>query len=149
MKWITTVISTIIAIAIPIASSASSWIIDPEHSNAGFTIRHMMVGNVQGCFQKMSGTVEINDQDITKSSVDVSIDAGSIYTKVEKRDEHLRSADFFDVAKYPTITFVSKKVEKSGEDRLEVTGDLNLHGVTRQIVLDVKGPTNEIRDLLD
>ncbi|MEI7451435.1 MAG: YceI family protein [Desulfomonile sp.] len=148
MKLITTVISTIIAIAIPIASSASSWIIDPDHSNAGFTIRHMMVGNVQGCFQKMSGTVEINDQDITKSSVDVSIDAGSIYTKVEKRDEHLRSADFFDVAKYPTITFVSKKVEKSGEDRLEVTGDLNLHGVTRQIVLDVKGPTNEIRDLL-
>ncbi len=94
MKLITTVISTIIAIAIPIASSASSWIIDPDHSNAGFTIRHMMVGNVQGCFQKMSGTVEINDQDITKSSVDVSIDAGSIYTKVEKRDEHLRSADF-------------------------------------------------------
>ena len=105
-----------------------------------------MVSNVNGRFEKYSGTVDIDDKNITKSSAQVSIDTNSINTNVQKRDEHLRSADFFDVTKYPTMTFVSKKVMQAGKDKLKVTGDLTLHGVTRSVVLDVEGPTREIKD---
>jgi polyisoprenoid-binding protein YceI len=105
-----------------------------------------MVSSVKGNFDKHTGTVEINDKDITKSKVDVSIDTSSINTNAQKRDEHLRSADFFDVAKYPTMTFTSKKVAKAGKDKLKVTGDLTLHGVTKTVVLDVEGPSKESKD---
>jgi len=133
-------------IALPSLAAASTWQIDPDHSNIGFKVRHLMVSNVQGHFDSYTGTVEINDQDITKSKVEVSIDTNSINTNVKKRDDHLRSPDFFDVAKYPTMTFVSKKVEKAGPEGLKVTGDLTLHGVTKEVVLDVEGPTAEIKD---
>jgi polyisoprenoid-binding protein YceI len=106
----------------------------------------MMVSNVKGNFEKYSGVVEINDQDITKSKVSVSIDTPSITTNVQKRDDHLRSNEFFDVAKYPTMTFVSKKVTKDGKDKLKVTGDLTLHGVTKEVTLDVEGPSQESKD---
>jgi polyisoprenoid-binding protein YceI len=146
MKRIIASISTIIALALPGFAFASTWSIDPEHSNVGFKVRHLMVSNVKGSFDKHTGTVEINDKDITKSKVEVSIDTNSINTNVQKRDEHLRSADFFDVAKFPTITFVSKKVAKAGKDKLKVTGDLTLHGVTKEVVLDVEGPSKESKD---
>jgi len=109
-------------------------------------VRHQMVSNVKGSFDKYTGTVDINDKDITKSKVEVSIDTNSINTNVQKRDEHLRSADFFDVANFPTMTFVSKKVVKAGKDKLKVTGYLTLHGVTKEVVLDVEGPSKESRD---
>jgi len=144
-KFIVSII-TIAAMAIPTFALASTWTIDPDHSNIGFKVRHLMVSNVKGNFNKFTGVVEINDKDITKSKVEVSIDTNSINTNVQKRDEHLRSADFFDVAKYPTMTFVSNKVAKAGKDKLKVTGDLTLHGVTRQVVLDVEGPTKESKD---
>ncbi|HIJ95633.1 MAG TPA: polyisoprenoid-binding protein [Desulfuromonadales bacterium] len=146
MKNIIVSISTIIALALPTFASAATWTIDPDHSNIGFKVRHLMVSNVKGSFEKHTGTVEIDDKDITKSKVEVSIDTNSINTNVQKRDEHLRSADFFDVAKYPTMTFVSKKVATAGKDKLKVTGDLTLHGITRQVVLDVEGPTKESKD---
>ena len=146
MKNIIISISTIIALALPTFACASTWTIDPEHSNVGFKVRHLMVSNVKGSFEKHTGTVEIDDKDITKSKVEVSIDTNSINTNVQKRDEHLRNADFFDVAKYPTMTFVSKKVATAGKDKLKVTGDLTLHGVTKQVVLDVEGPTKESKD---
>lgn len=146
MKRIIVSISTIIALALPVIASAATWNIDPEHSNVGFKVRHLMVSNVKGSFEKHSGVVDINDKDITKSRVDVSIDTGSISTNVMKRDEHLRSADFFDVAKYPAMTFVSKKVAKTGKDKLKVTGDLNLHGITKEVVLNVEGPSRESKD---
>ncbi|MRR35832.1 polyisoprenoid-binding protein [bacterium] len=146
MKKIIASIGTIVALALPAFAFASTWTIDPDHSNVGFKVRHLMVSNVKGSFDKHSGTVEIDDKDITKSAVNVSIDTNSINTNVQKRDEHLRSADFFDVAKYPTMTFVSKKVAKAGKDKLKVTGDLTLHGVTKQVVLDVEGPTKESKD---
>jgi polyisoprenoid-binding protein YceI len=95
-------------LAIPYAAVASTWNIDPDHSNLGFKIKHLMVSNVKGNFEKYTGVVEIDDKDITKSKVEVTIDTNSINTNVKKRDDHLRSADFFDVAKYPTMTFVSK-----------------------------------------
>lgn len=146
MKKMITSISTIIALALPAFAFASTWTIDPDHSNVGFKVKHLMVTNVKGSFDKHTGTVDINDKDITKSKVEVTIDTASINTNVQKRDDHLRSADFFDVAKYPAMTFVSKKVAKAGKDRLKVTGDLTLHGVTRQVVLDVEPITKESKD---
>ena len=146
MKRLLVSISTIIALSLPLLASATTWNIDPDHSNIGFKVRHLMVSNVKGSFDKHTGVVDINDKDITKSKVEVTIDTASINTNVQKRDEHLRSADFFDVAKYPTMTFVSKKVAKAGKDKLKVTGDLTLHGITKEVVLDVEGPTKESKD---
>jgi len=146
MKRIIASVSAIIALALPAFAFASTWTIDPDHSNIGFKVRHLMVSNVKGSFDKHTGTVEINDKDITKSKVEVSIDTNSINTNVQKRDDHLRSADFFNVAKLPTMTFVSKKVDKAGKDNLKVTGDLTLHGVTKEVVLDLEGPSKESKD---
>jgi len=146
MKRIIALLSTIIALALPALASATVWNIDPDHSNVGFKVRHLMVSNVKGSFDKHSGTVDINDKDITKSKVNVTIDTNSINTNVQKRDEHLRSAEFFDVAKYPTMTFASKKVAKNGKNKLKVTGDLTLHGVTREVVLAVDGLSQESKD---
>lgn len=146
MKRIIAAISTIIALSLPALAVASTWNIDPDHSNVGFKVRHLMVSNVKGSFEKHTGVVDINDKDITKSKVDVTIDTASINTNVKKRDDHLRSPDFFDVAKYPVMTFVSKKVAKAGNDKLKVTGDLTLHGITKEVVLDVEGPSKESKD---
>jgi polyisoprenoid-binding protein YceI len=146
MKRLLASISTIIALSLPVLASAATWNIDPDHSSVGFKVRHLMVSNVRGSFDKHTGVVDINDKDITKSKVQVTIDTASINTNVQKRDEHLRSADFFDVAKYPTMTFVSKKVAKDGKGKLKVTGDLTLHGITKEVVLNVEGPTKESKD---
>ena len=146
MKPVTALIIGIAALTLPACAQASTWKIDPDHSNIGFKVRHLMVSNVRGNFEKHTGTVHIDDRDITKSRVEITIDAASINTNVAKRDAHLRSADFFDVAKYPTITFVSRKVVSAGTDKLKVTGDLTIHGVTREVVLDVDGPSRESKD---
>jgi polyisoprenoid-binding protein YceI len=146
MKRLLASISTIIALSLPALASATIWNIDPDHSNVGFKVRHLMIFNVKGNFNKFNGVVDINDKDITKSKVQVSIDTASINTNIQKRDEDLRSAEFFDVAKYPTMTFVSEKVAKAGENKLKVTGNLTLHGITKEVVLDVEGPTKENKD---
>lgn len=146
MKRIIASVAAVAALALPLAASASTWSIDPEHSNIGFKVRHLMVSNVKGSFEKHSGVVDLNDKDITKSKIEIVIDTNSINTNVQKRDEHLRSADFFNVAKYPTMTFVSKKIVRAGKDKLKVTGDLTLHGVTRQVVLDVDALSKESKD---
>jgi polyisoprenoid-binding protein YceI len=146
MKKLIVSIITSIAFAVPTLALATTWNIDPDHSSVGFKVKHLMVSNVNGNFNKHTGVVEIDDKDITKSKVEVIIDTASINTNVTKRDEHLRSADFFDVAKYPTMTFISKKVTKAGKDKLNITGDLTLHGVTKEVVLDVEGPSVESKD---
>jgi polyisoprenoid-binding protein YceI len=117
-------------------AQASTWTADPAHSNVGFKVKHMMVSNVHGSFGKFEVTVNYDEKDVTKSSVNVTIDAASINTGVERRDNHLRSPDFFDVAKFPQLTFVSKRVEKAGES-LNIIGDLTMHGVTKEVALDV------------
>jgi polyisoprenoid-binding protein YceI len=146
MKQLLTSVATIVALSLPALAGAATWNIDPDHSNVGFKVRHLMVSNVKWNFEKHSGVVDINDKDITKSKVNVSIDTASINTSVQKRDEHLRSPDFFDVAKFPTITFASKKVAQAGKGKLKVTGDLTLHGITKQVVLEVEGPSKESKD---
>lgn len=146
MKRFIKLIAAVVTLAIPAFASAAPWSIDADHSSVGFKVRHMMVSNVKGDFGKVNGVVDIDDKDLTKSKVEVNIDTASINTGVAKRDDHLKSADFFDVAKYPTMTFVSQKVKKAGSDKLKVYGQLTLHGVTREVVLDVEGPTRSYKD---
>jgi polyisoprenoid-binding protein YceI len=139
-------LATILLLAMPLSALASTWTLDPDHSTAQFKVKHLMISNVKGVFEKISGTLNLDDRDITKSKVDVSIDIASINTNIKKRDDHLRSAEFFDAAKYPTMTFTSTRVEKAGPDKLKVTGNLTIKGVTRQVVLNVDGLTPEIKD---
>lgn len=146
MKALLRIFAAALLAAIPALASASTWNIDPDHSNIGFKVRHLMVSNVKGSFGKVQGVVYVDDKDITRSKVTATIDTTSIDTGVAKRDAHLKSPDFLDVAKYPTMTFVSTAVARAGADRLKVTGDLTLHGVTRPVVLDVEGPSQAIKD---
>jgi polyisoprenoid-binding protein YceI len=141
-KWIMAV-GLAAVLVVPALAATSTWNLDPMHSNAQFTVRHLGISNVQGEFTKISGTVQLDDQDVSKSSVSVSIDVSSIDTRVTKRDDDLKSPNFFDAAKYPTITFQSTNVVKSGEG-LKVTGNLTIHGVTKEVTLDVTGPTAPI-----
>lgn len=136
----------VLAFALPTAGKAAVWEVDPAHSSAQFAIRHLMVSTVRGEFTKFSGTFTLDDKDLTKSTLEASIDVTSINTRIAKRDDHLKSPDFFDVAKYPTMTFKSKKVEAAGEGKFKVTGDLTMHGVTKEVVLDVTGSTKPIKD---
>jgi polyisoprenoid-binding protein YceI len=119
-------------------SSKQQWAFDQVHSSVNFTVRHMVVSKVRGRFAKWDGTLAMDENDPSGGSVDVAIDAASIDTGVDQRDGHLRSPDFFDVERYPTIAFRSTRVEKAGAGILKVTGDLTMHGVTRPVVLDVE-----------
>lgn len=133
-------------LSIPVFGDAATWQIDPDHSSFQFKVRHLMVSNVKGDFTKAKGVVTIDERDIANLKLEITIDAASVNTGHAKRDEHLRNADFFDVAKHPTITFVSKRAEKAGMDKLKVIGDLTMHGVTREVTVDVEGPTQEVKD---
>jgi polyisoprenoid-binding protein YceI len=120
--------------------------IDQAHSSAHFVVRHMMVTNVRGGFRSVNGSVVYDPGNPAASSIEAVIDAASINTNDDQRDAHLRSADFLDVEKYPTITFKSSKVEPAGDGEWKATGDLTIHGVSRPVVLKVEGPTNEEKD---
>jgi polyisoprenoid-binding protein YceI len=126
---------------------AAPWEFDPPHTGIQFKVRHLMVSSVRGDFEKVSGKIVYDEADVTKSTADITIDAASINTRVAKRDEHLRSPDFLDAAKYPAISFTSKRVEKTGTGTLKMTGDLTIRGVTKEVVLTVEGPTPPIKDL--
>jgi polyisoprenoid-binding protein YceI len=114
------------------------WDLDHAHSSVDFTVRHMLVSKVRGRFTKWSGHLELDEQDLARSRVDVEIDVASVDTHEPQRDAHLRSADFFEADKHPTIVFKSKRVEEKGKEHLAVTGDLTIRGVTREVVLDVE-----------
>ena len=126
-------------------AQTSTWNIDPAHSTAQFTVRHLGISNITGSFMKVTGTVVLNDRDITQSEVSATIDVNSVDTRVEARDKDLKSPHFFEVEKYPTIEFKSKKIVSNG-GRLQVIGDLTIHGTTRDVTLDVDGPTPELTD---
>jgi polyisoprenoid-binding protein YceI len=120
--------------------------IDPAHSSAQFSVRHMMISNVKGEFTKVSGTVTYDPDDPGASKVEATIDVASLHTRDEQRDGHLKSADFFDAANFPEIKFVSKSVAPHGDDELLVKGDMTIHGVTKEVTLHVEGPTPEMKD---
>src|SRR5262249_9867789 len=128
------------------AAAADAWKVDPAHTAAQFAVKHLMISTVRGEFKGVNGTVNWDTQDITKSTVDITIDTNTVSTGEEKRDGHLKSADFFDVAKFPTMAFKSKKVEQAGTGKLKVTGDLTIHGTTKEVVLDVEGPSAAVKD---
>jgi polyisoprenoid-binding protein YceI len=120
--------------------------IDPAHSSAHFVVRHMMITNVRGGFSGVEGVVDYDPDNPTGSRIDVTIDAGKISTLDEQRDAHLRSPDFLHVEQHPTITFKSKKIAKAGDGEWKITGDLTIHGVTKEVVLNAEGPTPEGKD---
>jgi polyisoprenoid-binding protein YceI len=122
------------------------WQIDPAHSAAQFSVRHMMVSTIRGTFEKMSGTVLWDGKDFTTASVEVAIETASITTREPKRDAHLKSADFFDAEKFPMLSFKSAKIEPAGPGKAKMTGDLTIRGVARPVVFEVEGPTPQIKD---
>jgi polyisoprenoid-binding protein YceI len=126
-------------------SQAVTYTIDPVHSTAGFKVRHLMVSNVRGEFSGVTGTVVFDADAPQNSRVEASIDATTIHTRDEKRDAHLKSADFLDVEKFPALTFVSKKIT-GGDGEWKVIGDLTIHGVTKEVTLEVEGPAPEAKD---
>ena len=124
---------------------AQTWDIDSTHSQATFAVRHLMVATVRGEFGKMSGTVQYDGKDLSTLKANATIDVASVSTREQKRDDHLRSADFFDAAQYPTITFVSKRVQPVGAGKFKLIGDLTMKGVTKEVTLDVEGPTPPVK----
>jgi polyisoprenoid-binding protein YceI len=135
-----------LALAVSAAAQAGTWQIDPNHSAAQFSVRHLGVSTVRGAFTKVSGTATFDPADPSKTSLDATIDASSVDTRVEMRDNDLRSPHFLEVQKYPNITFKSKQAKSAGSGKLQITGDLTIHGVTKEVVLDVDGPSAPIKD---
>jgi len=119
-------------------ADTTEWTLDSSHSRIGFSVSHMVVSSVSGRFKQFSGKVELDEANLTKSQVDISIKTDSIDTDEPKRDEHLRSADFFDAKKYPTVTFKSTKIAKVSGKKYKLTGDLAMHGITKNVTLDAE-----------
>jgi polyisoprenoid-binding protein YceI len=132
-------------VAIP-QTSTTTWNVDPAHALAEFKVKHMMIANVKGQFTKLTGTLVRDESDPTHSHVELSVEAASISTHEPQRDAHLKSADFFDVEKFPTLSFKSSSVRVVGEGELTVEGDLTIHGVTRKVLFRVEGPTLPTKD---
>jgi len=129
-----------------VSTETSTWNIDPVHSTAQFKVKHMMISNVKGEFTKITGKLELDESDITKSRVEAFIDATTINTREPDRDTHLKSAEFLDVEKFPNLSFKSTQISKNSEGELSVEGDLTMHGVTRKVVFEVEGPSAATKD---
>ncbi len=127
-------------------TATTTWNIDPVHSVAEFKVKHMMITNVKGQFTGVKGTLTLDENDLLNSHVEATIDATSINTRDADRDTHLKSADFFDVEKFPTLSFKSTNVARSQDDELTVTGDLTIHGVTKSVTFAIEGPTAPGKD---
>lgn len=128
-------------LAMPALAGTSTWNLDPFHTNAQFLVKHLGISTIQGDFTKITGTVELDDQDITKSSVNATIDVNSIDSRVQRRDDDLKSERFFNAAQFPTMTFQSTKIVKTGDNTLKMIGNLTIKGVTKEVTFDVTGPT--------
>ncbi len=124
----------------------TTWTIDPVHSVAEFKVKHMMISSVKGHFAGIRGTLTLDAEDVTRSRVEASLDAASIATGDAQRDAHLKSADFFDAGKFPVLSLVSGRIARRDEGSLDVAGDLTIHGVTREVVFTVDGPSEPARD---
>ena len=146
-NWISrTLIVLVVVIAAPLAASADTWQIDPVHTTVGFSVRHMTISTVRGQFNKVAGTITANDNDPATAAIEATIDTASIDTRSADRDSDLKSPNFLDVAKYPTMTFKSKKVEAAGPGKYNVVGELTLHGVTKEVTLAVEVADAPIKD---
>lgn len=139
-------LTLILALAATARAQVGTWQIDPNHSSAQFSVRHLGVSTVRGAFMKVSGSAKHDPSDPSNDSLEAIIEAGSVDTRVDMRDKDLRSPNFLDVEKYPTITFHSKQTKTAGSGKLQITGDLTIHGVTKEVVLDVDGLSAAIKD---
>ena len=140
-RFATTAAVLLAGVAAPVAfAQASTWAIDPAHSGVEFSIKHLGVSTVRGSFSGVTGTVVWDEKNVAASHVEAAIDAKTVNTGQEKRDEHLKSPDFFDVNQYPTLTFKSTSVKRTGDGKLQILGDLKLGGQTKPVTLDVDGP---------
>ena len=139
-------VGAFLAAGLPRLADASHWEIDPQHTSAQFAVRHLVVSTVRGTLGTVTGSVNLDEVDITKSSVEAAIDATGILTRDGMRDEHLKGPDFLYVTKYPKITFKSKRVEKGAGGTFKVVGDLTLRGVTKEVALDVEGTPKPFHD---
>ena len=146
LSRIATAAGLAVILSLPAAAATTDWKIDPAHSSAQFSVRHMAISTVRGAFSKVTGVIALDDKDITKSTVDVYIDVTTVDTREPGRDKDLRSDHFFDVEHFPTMTFKSKKVEQLAPGKLKVTGDLTIRGTTKEVVLDVDGPSAPVKD---
>jgi polyisoprenoid-binding protein YceI len=146
-RWAAFVALAVICGVTCAAAEPTSWEIDSEHSGVYFVVRHLGIINVHGSFNKMAGMVHLDEQDIGKSDVNATIDVGSIYTGVEARDKHLLTPDFFDYAKFPSMSFQSIKITQSGNGTAKMTGNLTIHGVTKEVTFDVTGMSAPITAL--
>jgi len=146
MSRLALALTAVLAMAAAAAAQAGTWQIDPNHSAAQFSVRHLGVSTVRGAFMKVSGSASYDPADASKNSVDVTIDANSVDTRVQMRDNDLRSPNFLEVQRYPTITFKSKQSKSAGAGKLQLVGDLTIHGVTKEVTLDVDGPSAPIKD---
>ena len=140
------VLVTGLAMSAVAVAQSGTWQIDPNHSSAQFSVRHLGVSTVRGAFTKVSGSATFDPADPSRTTLNASIDANSVDTRVAMRDNDLRSPNFLEVQKYPTITFQSKQVKVASAGKLEITGDLTIHGVTKEVALDVDGPSAPIKD---
>lgn len=140
------VCSTVLFLISSALAQVETWKIDPAHTAAQFAVRHMGISTVRGEFKKVTGTASYDPADPSKTSFEATIDATTVDTRVDMRDNDLRSSNFLDVQKYPTITFKSKRAESAGSGKLKITGDLTIHGVTKEVLLDVEGPTAPVKD---
>lgn len=143
-KWLV-VVGLAAAMALPALADTTTWQIDPNHANAQFFVKHLGISTVQGEFTKVTGTVTIDNSDVTKSTIDVTIPADTVYTRVAMRDNDLKSEHFLDVAQYPTITFKSTKIASNGDGTYDVTGDLTIRGVTKPATLKVSDVSKPIQ----
>jgi polyisoprenoid-binding protein YceI len=129
----------------PALAQTASWQIDPAHANAQFSVSHLGISKVQGEFTNVTGTVQLDDKDVTKSVVNATIDVSTVYTRNDGRDKDLKE-NFFEVAKFPTMTFVSKSITRGADGKLQMSGDLTLHGITKPVTFAVDGPSEAIKD---
>jgi polyisoprenoid-binding protein YceI len=136
----------LLALASTATAQTPTWKIDPMHSSAQFAVTHLGVSTVRGAFTKVTGSANFDPADPSKDSLEADIDASSVDTRVDMRDKDLRSPNFLDVEKYPAINFRSRQIKKAGEGKLQIVGDLTIHGVTKEVVLDVAGPSAPIKD---
>jgi polyisoprenoid-binding protein YceI len=131
---------------LPALASAAEWKVDPNHSSASFAVRHMMVSIVHGTFSGLAGTVDFDPGDLKTAKANLTIDAATVDTRNERRDNDLKSPNFFDVQKFPTITFVSKRVVPQSNGKFQLVGDMTMHGVTKEVTWQVEGPLPAVKD---
>lgn len=136
----------LLSVALSATCTAAEWTVDPMHSQASFAVKHMMVSTVHGSFNGLKGTVYYDPSHPVAAKANLTIDATTLDTRNDMRDKDLKSENFFDIAKFPTITFVSTKVESAGEGKLKITGDMTIHGVTKEVTWQVEGPAASVKD---